>query len=238
MPLYPGSTDTLTLTVDPFDNTTAITVTVTAPPGGTDLNPTVVTADGGHTWTGTAVYATAGRWVAHWTVTNTGAGKAEEEIWVSAPATAAAAVVWRPELWHVADYVPGRTLVGAVDGYGTALNTFDNTTHPPAASVQRLVTAGCAWVLAKTGPVDASLTDMARAVAAIWVGAAVLRGFPDNTKDTTDADRLLQQAETMRDDLHFANVAITGTDIEDPEATLLPVFSFPAPVAWGDVDFG
>jgi hypothetical protein len=236
VPLYPDSTDALSLTVEPFDGTTAVTVVVTPPTGGV-ISPAMITGDSGHTWTGSPVYPVAGKWVAHFTVTGTGAGVAEQEIWVSTPASPQAAVAWRPEAWHVADYIPGRTLVGAVDGYGNALNTFSNDTHPPLGTVQRLITAGCAWVGAKVGTVDDSLTDLARAAAACWAAAQVERGYPDNSKETSDAAELFRQANAMRDDLQRANEAVTGEDPDDPQAHLMPVWSFPdartiAP--WGD----
>jgi hypothetical protein len=236
---YPGSQDTLTLAVDPYDGTTAATLTIAAP-GGSTLAPTATSSDGGRTWVAHPVYAVAGRHVVHWHVTGTGAGETEgqpgQEIWVSQPSSPAAAVAWRPELWHVADYVPGRTLVGAVDGYGNALQTFDNTTHPTGSSVQRLITAGCSWVLMKTGALDpaGSLDEAARATAAVYTAYAIERGYPDNSREAATASDLWQQANQMRDDLHAANVAVTGTDTEDPNAALLPEFSFPKPCAWGD----
>lgn len=70
---YPGSIDTLTLTVSPFGVTTAATVNVSGP-GGVVLNPTATTADSGHTWLAQPTYTVAGQWVALWTVTGTGAG--------------------------------------------------------------------------------------------------------------------------------------------------------------------
>jgi hypothetical protein len=39
---------------------------------------------------------------------------------------------WAPTLPDVANYVPRRTVVGAADGYGAPVNTFDTTTHPTA----------------------------------------------------------------------------------------------------------
>jgi hypothetical protein len=239
VPLYPGSTDTLSLTVDPFDATTGVTVVVEAS-DGTTLTPTMVTADSGHTWTGNPVYPLAGEWVAHYVVIGTGAGVTEQEIWVSTPASPQAAVAWRPDAWHVADYIPGRTLVGAVDGYGNALNTFTGDTHPPLGTVQRLITAGCAWVGARVANVDSTLTDLARAAAACWAAAQVERGYPDNSKETADAAELFRQANALRDDLQRANEAVTGEDPEDPQAHLMPVYSFPnaATIApWGDWDF-
>jgi hypothetical protein len=231
---YPGSVDALTLTVSPFDGTTGATVTVT-PPAGSPLTPTATSSNGGATWTANPIYPVAGKWVARWTITGTGAGIVEQEVWVSAPASPAAAVTWRPERWRVAAYIPGRTLVGAVDGYGNAVYTFDDTTHPRGAAVDLLITDACAWVIVKTGPVDATLVDSAAACAAKWTAAQIQQAYPDNTADATIAALLYQQAVAMRDELQLANEAKTGQDPEDPAAHLMPVYSFPAPVPWGDL---
>jgi hypothetical protein len=233
---FPGTVDTLIFTVDPYDVGTAVTVTLTSE-GGATLSPTATTTDGGHTWSATPTYTETGKWVALWTVTGTGNGVWPEEIWVSTLPSPAAAVSWRPELWQVADYIPGRTLVGAVDGYGNALNTFDNTTHPTGDQVQRLITAACAWVTLKTGLVDDSLTESARDVAALRAAGMAEQGYPDNRDDLNTSAALLAQATQMRDDLARANEAVTGQDPEDPEAHLLPVYSFPStcgPVTWTD----
>jgi hypothetical protein len=233
----PGSVDTLTLTVDPSDATTAATVAATGPPPtSTVLTPTAVTADLGHTWTAHPTWTETGRWVAAWTITGVGAGIVEQEVWVSHPLSPTAGVAWRPDLWKVADSVPGRTLVGAVDGYGNALGTFTAATHPTDQQVQRLITDGCAWVTLKVGPVHVSLYDQAAAAAALWVAARVELTWPDNRDDLATADQLYKQAVAMRDDLWRANEAATGEDPEDPEANLMPVYSFPAPEPWGDFD--
>lgn len=229
---YPGSPTALTLTVDPNDATTRVTVTLTAPDGTVlDPSPTPITSDGGHTWTATPTLTQAGKWVAHWLVTNTGAGAVDEEVWVSEPASPAAAVTWRPELWQVADYIPARTLVGAVDGYGNPIDTFDSTTRPTGDMVARIITAAVAWVQAKTGPVDASLDDLARSVAAKYAASQVELTYPDNGNDLNTAQQLYQQAVAARDDLWRANEAVTGEDPEDPAAQVMPVYSFPPPYA-------
>ena len=233
---YPGSTDTLTLTVTPYAADTSATVHLDGP-GGATLNPTASSTDGKHTWTASPIYTAAGTWVATWTVTGTGAGIVTEQIWVSAVPSAAARVAWRPDVWKVADYVPGRTLVAAVDGYGNAIATFDSTTHPTGDQVQRLVTDGCAWVATRCGTLDASLYDMGTAVAAVYAAAQVERGYPDANRDPQVADQLWQQAQAMREDLAKANAAITGVEPEDPAAHLVPYYSFPGSVSWGDLDF-
>lgn len=223
---YPGGASLLEFTVDPNDATTGVTVVLNGPDGST-LTPTLTSSDGGHTWTGAPTWTVPGRWIAYWTITGMGAGTTESEVYVSQPMTAAAAVAWRPELWHVADYIPARTLVGAVDGYGNALSTFTADTHPTDQAVNRLITAACSWVTSKTGPVDASLDDLAQSVAAKYAASQVELTYPDTPGDLNTAQLLYQQAVAARDDLWKANEAITGEDPEDPEAHLMPVYSFP-----------
>lgn len=229
---FPGSQDTLSLVVAPFDNTTLATVTVTGP-GGAVLTPSTFSTDHA-TWLANPTYTVAGTWVARWVVTGVGAGVTEESIQVSVPASPAAAVTWRPELWHVAAYIPRRTLVGAVDGYGNALETFTNDTHPSAQAVNRLISDSCAWIGVVVNPVADTLGEQARAAAAIRTAGLVELTWPDNRDDISTADALLQQAAALRVDLDTANTAATGSDPEDPAANLLPVYSFPTPVAWGD----
>lgn len=67
-----GDTARLTLTVDPFDATTAVTVEVTGP-DGTPTAPTASTTNGGATWTALGPATAAGLWTVKWTVTGTGA---------------------------------------------------------------------------------------------------------------------------------------------------------------------
>lgn len=230
---YPQSVDTLTLVVDPFGPDTQVTLTVTGP-GGVTASATPTSADSRHTWAANPQYTAAGKWVAHWHVTGTGAGETEQEIWVSNPASPSAASPWRPEPWNVAAYVPRRTLIGAVDGYGNPLNTFSADTHPPVQQVQLLITDACAWVAAAVATVDPSLYGLATTVASLYAAWAVELGYPDNRDDLSTAEQLLARATAMRADLDTANTAVTGTDPEDPAANLLPVYSFPPPVAWGD----
>lgn len=230
---YPGSLDALTLEVTPYNNTTLATVVLTAPNGSTS-SPTAVSSDGGHTWIANPTYTQVGKWVVAWTVTGVGAGVTYEDVWVSRPASPSAGVTWRPEPWNVAAYVPRRTLVGAVDGYGVARQTFDPDTHPPVEQVQLLITDACAWVSAAVTNVDPSLYGLATTVASLYAAWAVELGYPDNRDDLSTAEQLLARATAMRTDLDAANLAATGTDPEDP-ATLLPVlYGFPDPPRWGD----
>lgn len=68
-----GDVVTATLTVAPFDVTTAASLVVTRP-DGTTVSPSATTADGGQTWTAAVPYTLAGVWRLLWTVTGTGVG--------------------------------------------------------------------------------------------------------------------------------------------------------------------
>jgi hypothetical protein len=68
-----GDTAKLTLTVDPFDLTTAAAIELFAPDGtSSPVAPT--TADGGATWTADVTLSSPGQWRAKWTITGTGQG--------------------------------------------------------------------------------------------------------------------------------------------------------------------
>lgn len=83
-----GDLATASLTVDPFDGTTAASLLVTRP-DGTTVSPVVTGAGGGQTWTAPLVYTLAGVWRLKWTVTGTGASVEGEQLAV-APAPDAA----------------------------------------------------------------------------------------------------------------------------------------------------
>lgn len=68
-----GDIAVFTLTVDPFDGTTAATVLVKAP-DGTEAPAAPTPSGGGATWTVQVPLTAAGRWYVGWTVTGTGAG--------------------------------------------------------------------------------------------------------------------------------------------------------------------
>jgi len=84
-----GDFVTATLTVDPFDGTTAAALLVTRP-DGTTASPVVTGAGGGQTWTAPVTYTLAGLWRLSWTVTGMGAS-VEHEIVSVAPAPAVTA---------------------------------------------------------------------------------------------------------------------------------------------------
>lgn len=151
------------------------------------------------------------------------------------------APVWAPTLVHVADYVPGRTLA-ATGGGNALLATFDGTTVPTGTQVEQLIADACTWVLLVASPLDSTLEVAAATCAAIYTAGCVERGYPErqsaNRQDANStADDLFKQAEAMRRDLALANEKLSGTDPADPNAALLPVWSFPSPAAYGDTTF-
>ncbi|MFJ4009464.1 hypothetical protein [Streptomyces sp. NPDC090026] len=77
-----GDVVTASLTVAPYDSSTAATLAVTAP-DGTVTTPVTGTADGGQTWTAPLTYTAAGVWRLSWTVTGTGASVANELVSVA-----------------------------------------------------------------------------------------------------------------------------------------------------------
>lgn len=227
------------LIVAPFDGTTSATVRVYAPDGTLFATPIVSGTDdspesGKKTWIAAAYQVTAGGvWREEWTVAGTGAGVEDRRFYVS-PATVEP--VWSPPPWKPADYVPNRTLVPVDTGANAPVNSFDSTTRPNGTQVERLTTDACAWVMLATGEVHASLYEAASAAAAIWVASAIEDAFPDSNADSSSARAasLLRRAESMRTSLQAANEAATGTDTTDSNAGLLPTYSFPPPVPWGD----
>lgn len=77
-----------TLTVVPFDATTAVTLAVIAP-DGTTTAPAVASSDGGATWASNPFeLTTAGEWLERWTVTGTGTGKQRNTVLVAPDPTA------------------------------------------------------------------------------------------------------------------------------------------------------
>lgn len=88
-----GDSATATLTVSPFDGTTATTLLVTAP-DNTTSGPATSTSNGGATWTATVTYTQSGWYLLKWTVTGKGAGVQYQMVYVSgAPVVPASGLV-------------------------------------------------------------------------------------------------------------------------------------------------
>lgn len=144
---------------------------------------------------------------------------------------------WAPTREQVAAYIPRRTLVGTTDGYGEALGVFDTSTYPTGVQVDSLISDACNWVLLATGTLDATLETSAAVVAAKYVAAYVELGYPDNRDDLSDVKWLLEAAAADRKALADANIALTSQDPATDADDVLPEFSFPEPVSYGDYVF-
>jgi hypothetical protein len=137
---------------------------------------------------------------------------------------------WAPALERVAAYVPRRTIVGSVTGYGTAQAVFTDDTYPTGAMVSELILAACNWVLTAAGPITTDFEAPAADLAALRAAGWVALSFPDNRDDLDDARLLLDQADKMLKTLAAANIAAAETP-DDPGTTadnVLPYWSFPA----------
>ena len=234
-----GDIETPYLDVDPGDATTAGTLMVTAP-DGTTTTPAVTPgtpADGTVRLTAAAVtYTQPGRWVLNWTVTGVGAGAESATVFV-VPQPTAGGPTWLPGRSRVASYVPSRTLstTPGPDGEVHEL-TFNSTTRPTGVMVDRLIADAAARVAARVGTVHDTLHGAASVVVAILAAVAVERGWPDD-EDTTQslqrANDLERQAGLLLDELATANES-AGEPPVSPGANLLPRWSFPSAVPWGD----
>jgi len=140
---------------------------------------------------------------------------------------------WAPDVGQVGVYIPGRTLSIPL---GEHLGTFDPTTRPTDDWVAQIIDDACGWVTLKTGTIHSSLEGAARSCAAIRAAAAVELGWPDRNADVDTAQQLHEQAARLRDDLHEANLALTGADPTDPSGAVPVLYGFPAAPAWGDLN--
>lgn len=141
---------------------------------------------------------------------------------------------WAPTREQVAAYVPRRTLVGTTDGYGIAALTWTDETYPTGASVDSIIADACNWVLLATGALDSTLEGSAATIATLRAAGWVTRTYPDNREDLDDAKELLDRAEADLKRLAAANIALTSQDPSTDADDVLPEFSFPEPVSYGD----
>lgn len=144
---------------------------------------------------------------------------------------------WAPDLPRVAAYIPHRTMVKTTGTQTASLAlTFNENTQPTGAQVTLLIGDACARVSGRCGDIAESLQPLATAVAALLTAALVERAYPTNQNDVATSDSLEAQGEKMLDELATENEALTGDDPGDPAAHVMPVWSFPEPVPWGDED--
>lgn len=235
-----GDIETAYLDVTPGDGTTAGTLTVTDPDGNDSTPGVTAGAPAGGTvrLTSAAItYDQPGRWLLHWDVTGTGAGAEDVEVYlVTSPV--AGGPTWLPGRSRVANHIPNRTLARNPGTYTASGDdyqlTFDSTTRPSGVQVDRLIADAGNWIATVIPDLAEANYDAASTCAAVWAAAAVERGWPNDDTSLPRARDLQALAEQMRADLVRANTATTGTDPADPGSVLLPVWSFPSEVPWGD----
>lgn len=235
-----GDAELVSLTVQPADGDTLAFLIATAPDG----TSTSVPVSGGdleavsgsspveyrQTWTSVdpVTYTAPGRWVLTWAVTGTGEGAEDVEVFVVASPTAGGPT-WTPGRSRVANYVPHRTLArdlsttaGSQDVYQW---TFDNTTTPTGVQTDALIVDAVAWVSARVSPMQASMHDLARAVAAILCAAWVERSWPHDDQSLQRANDMERRADAMLVGLADANAAAGETGQYGID--IVPAWSFP-----------
>lgn len=151
------------------------------------------------------------------------------------PSQPTGAPAWAPSLPQVGAYVLSRTLTDV--GGDVPTGTFTADTEPTDARVTSLVTDATRWVLSATGTLDSTLQQQAASVAALRAAGMIELAYPRTGEDANTGQALLDRADAARADLAAANRGATGVDPTTPAGgPLLPVYAFPPPVAWGDVN--
>jgi len=141
---------------------------------------------------------------------------------------------WEPSLERVADHIPTRTRDNTTPGSDVLLNTFNDRTTPTAEGAQRRITSAAAEVLAGAGgtipATPPHLRQLASEAAALRAAAAIELAYRDRDADVQVAEQLDRRATAALDRLIAAvNDSGSGTD-----GALLPVWSMPDPVPYGD----
>lgn len=155
--------------------------------------------------------------------------------WFMVRARRTAGPVWTPDLDGVADWIPARTLSTInTPGEELYLGTFDTTTTPTDEQVSRLVDSAVAYVVSQVGSTVApALYEDARSAASIVAAAYVELAYPARASDLSTYDRLWAQAQIKVSALADSNTTATGSPT-DLAGSLLPQWSYPDPVTWGD----
>jgi hypothetical protein len=231
-------TSRLKLGVTP-DMTTAVTVTVTRPgevavgpyspsgPVGDEYTIQFYATDDG-TPSGTTLSA-AGDWLVVWKVAGTGASVTPKVYNVAPLPGVGTRVAWSPFLSDVADHAPFLTVDTRTPGSQTWLGTFTGWTSPTDEQAQRHIDQATALVGAGFGTLSGTLPKMARAVAAMFAAASLIRAFARGADDLALAAALLAQAQTALTTLKEA-ADNAGADT----LSARPVLYAPTPVPWGD----
>jgi hypothetical protein len=177
--------------------------------------------------------ASAGDWLAVWTVTGTGASVTAKVYPVRPlPSVSADRPAWAPFLSDVADHVPWLSVDTTTPGSQVYLGTFTGRTTPTDEQAQRHIDRAVALTGALLGTLPSSMYRLARGVAAMRAAATLARAFPRNRADVDTADQLAAQAALDMQPLTPA-AEVAGSS---PSSSPLPVMYAPAPVWYGDLD--
>lgn len=142
------------------------------------------------------------------------------------------APTWAPSVEQVADHVPYLTVDTVTPGSQEYLNTFNDRTNPTNVQAQRLIDGVWPVVAAAVGAIVEQVWPLAQHVTALRAAAAVVRAYPRDDGDLPHAAALDARADADLLRLIAANDAAGGG--AGNSVDLLPVYSFPAAVSWGD----
>ncbi|MER7500446.1 hypothetical protein AB0L05_27690 [Nonomuraea pusilla] len=142
---------------------------------------------------------------------------------------------WAPSLEQVADHIPTRTRsTAAAPGDDTLLNTFTAQTTPTDEQARRHISGACAEVLGAIGgdvPATPSfLARLASEAAALRAAADIELAYPSRDADISVYQQLDQRAKDALQRL----ISAVDDQGAGPEGSLLPVWSMPEPVWYGD----
>ncbi len=161
-------------------------------------------------------------------------------------------VTWAPSPEEVAAHIPARTRAtvhpGATIELGKPLGTFNERTQPTDEAARRHIVSAVSQVLGRIGTLPATpahLPGMATVAAALRAAADIELAYGSDRDADRDADHdamrdvntdiyqeLDRRAQRALDDL----VAAIGQGEAAPSGQLLPQWSMPDPVSWGDTD--
>jgi hypothetical protein len=237
-----GDAEVPFIVVAPAAGDTQVTLTAHRPDGTSAevaltagvLEPIEGSSDKQQRWTASVpvTYSAAGRWVLHYTITGTGEGAEDYEVYV-VPSPVAGGPTWAPGRSRVANYVPHRTLARSVSSIVTSQDTyaltFDGTTRPTGLMVDRLIADGVAWVTSRVYPMNTRVQQAASVVVALYVAAAVERGWPNDDSSLQRANDLEKRLDGLMADLLTANADANDFDNNtgDYALEIYPVWSFP-----------
>lgn len=137
---------------------------------------------------------------------------------------------WAPSLSNVGGKIPHRTLEVDDPADDTPSGTFSDKTMPTADMVQPLIDEAASQVARAVSTIPAPMHDLAQQAAAWRAAADVELAWPQRDADIREVyDRLNARAALALQELIDAcDDAGTGADGG------VPLYSFPAPVPWGE----